>query len=92
MRKGGEGGGWGAGVGTTLSNRPPNPRSTEVFICTSPLMKYDHCVHEKVRLPQHFTRRLRLLSPDLLKKAAETETVGGGGGGVEGSHISHELL
>lgn len=55
-------------------------------------MKYDHCVHEKVRLPQHFTRRLRLLSPDLLKKAAETETVGGGGGGVEGSHISHELL
>lgn len=26
-------------------------RSTEVFICTSPLLKYDHCVGEKVPAP-----------------------------------------
>ena len=29
----------------------PPPCSTQVFICTSPLMKYDHCVAEKVRAP-----------------------------------------
>lgn len=30
------------------------PRSTEVFICTSPLLKYDHCVGEKYRwVEQH---------------------------------------
>lgn len=35
------------------------PCSTEVFICTSPLLKYEHCVGEKVRPP----RRLETNSP-----------------------------
>lgn len=38
------------GAGTTPTDGLPC--STEVFICTSPLMKYEHCVGEKVRLPQ----------------------------------------
>ncbi|XP_054391729.1 5'(3')-deoxyribonucleotidase, cytosolic type isoform X3 [Pongo abelii] len=28
---------------------------TEVFICTSPLLKYDHCVGEKVWLPRPYS-------------------------------------
>ncbi|XP_065764906.1 5'(3')-deoxyribonucleotidase, cytosolic type isoform X2 [Muntiacus reevesi] len=47
-------------------------QDTQVFICTSPLMKYDHCVAEKVRLPQRSTGKLSFLSSDLLK-----ETIGG---------------
>lgn len=31
----------------------PLLHSTEVFICTTPLLKYDHCVGEKVPAPAH---------------------------------------
>lgn len=64
-------GGWGAGAGTTRLIVPP-PSSTQVFICTSPLMKYDHCVQEKVRLPQRSMGNLSFLNYDFLK-----ETIGG---------------
>lgn len=67
----------GAGSGTSLSN-PPLPCSTEVFICTSPLRKYHHCVGEKVRCPA--SPRQSVLSLRFYNKPAETqEGVGGGG-------------
>uniref|UniRef100_J3KSF0 5', 3'-nucleotidase, cytosolic n=1 Tax=Homo sapiens TaxID=9606 RepID=J3KSF0_HUMAN len=30
---------------------------TQVFICTSPLLKYHHCVGEKVWLPRPYSAR-----------------------------------
>lgn len=47
-------GGWGGGGGRSASSpglTAPSLCSTEVFICTSPLRKYDHCVGEKVPAP-----------------------------------------
>ncbi|KAI4533912.1 hypothetical protein MG293_016931 [Ovis ammon polii] len=43
-------------------------QDTQVFICTTPLMKYDPCVPEKVRLPQRSTGKLSFRSSDLLKE------------------------
>ncbi|XP_010814863.1 5'(3')-deoxyribonucleotidase, cytosolic type isoform X2 [Bos taurus] len=43
-------------------------QDTQVFICTSPLMKYDHCVQEKVLLPQRSTGILSFLNYDFFKK------------------------
>ncbi|XP_040100552.1 5'(3')-deoxyribonucleotidase, cytosolic type isoform X1 [Oryx dammah] len=43
-------------------------QDTQVFICTTPLMNYDPCVPEKVRLPQRSTGKLSFLSSDLLKE------------------------
>lgn len=65
----------GARSGTSLST-PPLPRSTEVFIYTGPLMKYDHCVGEKVRCPA--PPRQSVLSLRFYNKPAETQE------GVEG--------
>lgn len=65
-------GGEGVGAGGQGRAPPrlivPPPGSTQVFICTTPLMKYDPCVPEKVRLPQRSTGKLSFRSSDLLKE------------------------
>ena len=68
MRKGGEGVGAGGQGRAPPRLIVPPPSSTQVFICTSPLMKYDHCVQEKVLLPQRSTGILSFLNYDFFKK------------------------
>ena len=76
MRKGREGGGGEQGLAPPCLTRAPS-RSTEVFICTSPLLKYDHCVREKVR---HWRHTQGPKAP-IFERNQKKHTVGGGGGG-----------
>lgn len=72
MRKGGEGVGAGGQGRAPPRLIVPPPGSTQVFICTTPLMKYDPCVPEKVRLPQRSIGKLSFRSSDLLKETMGT--------------------
>lgn len=90
MRKGREGGGGEQGLAPPCLTRAPS-RSTEVFICTSPLLKYDHCVREKVR---HWRHTQGPKAPSLKETSRNTQSgvgVGGGDDSFKGGRPSHLL-